>query len=116
TRAVEAESFLEGALFECAGRDGEMLPQPRKVHETQVHRLHFLLAYQSQYFFGGHMPGSPERGSEYSKESRTSSRGLGEVHDSYQGGVELQKRHTLRVDIRPRVGARNQKKRARGGG
>src|SRR5262249_25120711 len=47
------------AFFEGAGRDGEVLPESREVHEAQVNGLHFLLANESQYLFGGHCR-SPE--------------------------------------------------------
>ncbi len=34
--AVEAEPLLEDRLVEGLGRDGEVLPQAGKVHETQI--------------------------------------------------------------------------------
>src|SRR5262249_12984310 len=53
-RAVEAQALLERALFQLAGRDGEMLPQAGEIHETKVNGLHLVFFDQAEYFLGIH--------------------------------------------------------------
>ena len=53
-RAVEPQPVLEHVLVQLVDRDGQVLPQPREIHEPQVDRLDILFTTQSQQFFGSH--------------------------------------------------------------
>ncbi len=52
--AVKAQAFFKHRFVQRVGGDGEMLPETGEVHETQIDRLDFLLADQSQNFFRCH--------------------------------------------------------------
>ena len=36
---VEAKPALKGVLVHLPGRDGEVLPESRKIHESEIHDL-----------------------------------------------------------------------------